>query len=223
MYVGGGMWMPPKPRLDGFRAAVRDDPDRVRDALEDPGFVAWFDGARSHDSLKRVPPGYPADHPLADLFRWKDVVFGRRLTDAEVCSADLPDRLAEGCAAAMPVFRFLPRFRSGPGARAALGPVAPAGSASVASSRTGRRHRARHPAPGHCLRPAPGHGADSTTSTHGLASTAASAVAPTAAARRSGDAPSAPGRDRQPPPAEPPSRARPSRRRAPAQRRRRTA
>jgi uncharacterized protein (TIGR02453 family) len=107
MYAGGGMWMPEKPRLDAFRSAVVDDPDRVRDALEEPGFVAWFGGAHSHESLKRIPPGLPADHPMAELLRWKDVVFGRRLSDDEVLSAELPDRLAEGFAAAVPVFRFL--------------------------------------------------------------------------------------------------------------------
>jgi uncharacterized protein (TIGR02453 family) len=107
MFAGGGMWMPPKPRLEAFRTAVRDEPARVRAALEDPGFVAWFGPANPSESLKRIPPGYPADHELADLFRWKDVVFGRRLADDEVCSPDLPDRLAEGYAAAVPVFRFL--------------------------------------------------------------------------------------------------------------------
>jgi hypothetical protein len=35
------------------------------------------------------------------------VTFGRPLSDAEVCAPDLPDRLAEGFAAATPVFRFL--------------------------------------------------------------------------------------------------------------------
>jgi hypothetical protein len=44
---------------------------------------------------------------MADLFRWKDVVFGRRLSDDEVCSSELPDHLADGYAAALPVFRFL--------------------------------------------------------------------------------------------------------------------
>jgi uncharacterized protein (TIGR02453 family) len=111
MYVGGGMWMPERPRLDAFRRAIIDDPARVSAALDDPGFMAWFGGVRSHEALKRVPPGYPADHPRADLFRWKDVVFGRRLSDAEVCSADLPDRLADGYAAALPVFRFLATLR----------------------------------------------------------------------------------------------------------------
>jgi uncharacterized protein (TIGR02453 family) len=111
MYAGGGMWMPDKPRLDAFRRAIMEDPERVRAALEDPGFVAWFGGVRSHESLKRVPPGYPADHPMADRFRWKDVVFGRRLSDEEVCSPELPDLLATGYAAALPVFRFLAALR----------------------------------------------------------------------------------------------------------------
>jgi uncharacterized protein (TIGR02453 family) len=107
MFVGGGVWQMDKPRLDAFRAAVRDEPDRVRSALEEPSFVAWFGHAHGHEELKRFPPGFPQDHPLAHMFRWKDVVFGRRLSDEEVCSPDLPDRIAEGYATAVPVFRFL--------------------------------------------------------------------------------------------------------------------
>jgi uncharacterized protein (DUF2461 family) len=107
MYVGGGMWQMEKPRLDAFRNAVRDDPERVREVLENRAFVKWFGEARGHEELKRYPAGYPQDHPLARMFLWKDVVFGRRLGDDEVLSPDLPDRLAEGYSTAAPVFRFL--------------------------------------------------------------------------------------------------------------------
>jgi uncharacterized protein (TIGR02453 family) len=107
MYVGGGMWQMEKPSLEAFRAAVRDDPERVREAFEDRAFSAWFGEVRPHDELKRFPPGWPQDHPLAHMFLWKDVVFGRRLSDAEVLSPELPDRLAEGYATAVPVLRFL--------------------------------------------------------------------------------------------------------------------
>jgi hypothetical protein len=48
---------------------------------------------------------------MADLLRWKDVIFGRRLADDDVMSVELPDRLAEGFSAAMPVFRFLASLR----------------------------------------------------------------------------------------------------------------
>ncbi len=54
-YVGGGMWMAEKPRLDALRQAIVETPDRVQEAIEEPGFVAWFGGVRAHDSLKRHP------------------------------------------------------------------------------------------------------------------------------------------------------------------------
>jgi uncharacterized protein (TIGR02453 family) len=106
-YVGGGMWAPEKPRIDAFRAAVLDEPDRVRAALEDPVFLDAFGPVHSHESLKRTPPGLPPDHPLADMFLFKDVVFGRQMSDDEIRSPDLPDILVDAYAAAVPVFRFL--------------------------------------------------------------------------------------------------------------------
>jgi uncharacterized protein (TIGR02453 family) len=107
MFIGGGMWQPSTERLTSFRRAVVDEPERVRAALEDPGFVTWFGKIDTHEALKRVPPGYPADHPMADLLRHKDLTFGTRLADKDVQSAGLPDLIADGFAAAMPVFRFL--------------------------------------------------------------------------------------------------------------------
>ena len=41
------------------------------------------------------------------MFRWKDVVFGKRLSDADVMSPDLPDKLAASYGNAQPVYRFL--------------------------------------------------------------------------------------------------------------------
>jgi uncharacterized protein (TIGR02453 family) len=111
-FAGGGMYMADKARLDALRRAVVDDPDRVLAAIEDPGLLATFGPVSSHETLKRVPPGYPADHPLADLLRYKDLTFGRGLTDDEVLSPSLPDVLADDFAAAVPVFRFLATLRA---------------------------------------------------------------------------------------------------------------
>jgi len=106
-FAGGGMWMADKIHLEAFRRAVVDDSRRVRGALEDPAFLATFGPVGSHETLKRVPPGYPADHPMANLLRYKDVTFGRHLTDDEILSPSLPDVLADDFSAAVPVFRFL--------------------------------------------------------------------------------------------------------------------
>lgn len=109
-YVGGGMWAPEKPRLDAFRTAILEEPDRVRAALEDPAFLAEFGPVHSHEALKRVPPGLPPDHPMAEMLKFKDVVFGHGLSDDEIQSPELPDILADAYAAAVPVFRFLSRL-----------------------------------------------------------------------------------------------------------------
>ena len=111
-FVGGGMWMAEKPRIEALRRAIVEDPERVRAAIEDPEFLETFGPVSSHESLKRVPPGYPADHPMADLLRAKDLTFSRRLADDEVMDASLPDVLAGDFENALPVFRFLATLRA---------------------------------------------------------------------------------------------------------------
>jgi uncharacterized protein (TIGR02453 family) len=105
-YAGGGMWHPEPARIAAFRAAVDREPQRVREALEDPELVSRF-GSVQGERLKRMPQGFPQDHPEAELLKLKDVVFGRQLAESEVFSPDLPDILADDFAAAGPAFRFL--------------------------------------------------------------------------------------------------------------------
>ncbi|MGH2488381.1 MAG: DUF2461 domain-containing protein [Candidatus Limnocylindria bacterium] len=105
-YVGGGMWHPDRPRLDAWRSLVAKDPKRVKAAITDRAFVKEF-GEVDGDRLVRVPPGYAADDPNAELLKLKDVTFGRRVSDEEVLSPDLPDILTDAYAKAMPVFRVL--------------------------------------------------------------------------------------------------------------------
>jgi uncharacterized protein (TIGR02453 family) len=108
IYVGGGYWHPEKPWLDAFRRRVVDEPAEIRQLLDAPAFRDTF-GAFSHDGhvLQRVPTGYPPDHPEAEILKLKDVVFGRRLSDDEAQSADLPDAIATSFAAAVPLLRYL--------------------------------------------------------------------------------------------------------------------
>ena len=110
-YVGGGMWHPERPLLEAWRTAVATEARRVHTAIDDRAFVKEF-GEVDGDRLMRTPPGYAADHPDAALLKLKDVTFGRRLSDDEVLSPDLPDILADSFAKAMPVFRLLASLRT---------------------------------------------------------------------------------------------------------------
>jgi uncharacterized protein (TIGR02453 family) len=108
IYVGGGVWHPDPAWLRGFRAGVVRDYAAFQAVAGDPGFVEAF-GAVGDDgeSLRRVPAGYPADHPAADVLRKKNVTFGRRLSDAEALSPTLPALLADAFAVGTPLLRYL--------------------------------------------------------------------------------------------------------------------
>jgi uncharacterized protein (TIGR02453 family) len=105
-YVGGGMWQPERPRLEAWRALLANHPEQVHKVVDATAFRRAF-GELSGELLKRVPPGYAADHPEAELLKLKDVTFGRRLTSDEALSPDLPEILADAFAAAVPTLRLL--------------------------------------------------------------------------------------------------------------------
>jgi uncharacterized protein (TIGR02453 family) len=108
IYVGGGVWHPDPAWLNAFRRGVVADLDGFRSVVESPAFVEAFGSVGDDgESLKRVPPGFPADHPAADLLRRKNVVFGRRLSDEEALSAGLPALLADAFAIGTPLLRYL--------------------------------------------------------------------------------------------------------------------
>ncbi len=106
IFAGGGMWHPEVERLAAWRALLASNPGRIHAVLDAPSFAATF-GQVNGDRLKRVPAGFTADHPEAELLKLKDVTFGRRLSDDEAFSPGLPDILAGIFADAVPVFRLL--------------------------------------------------------------------------------------------------------------------
>lgn len=106
VFVGGGMWHPEPGKLNAFRRVVDTDPGRVHAVIDAPAFVDAF-GRVSGETLTRVPKGYGADHPEAQLLKLKGAVFMRQLSDADAASPDLPGRLAETIAPGVPLLRLL--------------------------------------------------------------------------------------------------------------------
>ncbi|HEY7971193.1 MAG TPA: DUF2461 domain-containing protein [Candidatus Limnocylindrales bacterium] len=108
IYVGGGVWHPDKEWITAFRERIADDYDGFRDLVEAPAFKGTFgEVGDDGESLKRVPTGFPPDHPAADVLRLKNVTFGRRLSDVEAMSPDLPVVIADSFAVGTPLMRYL--------------------------------------------------------------------------------------------------------------------
>ena len=106
VFVGGGIWHPEPGKVAAFRHLVDHDPARLHAVIDDPDFVQAFGGI-SGDKLTRVPKGYRAEHPEAELLKLKGFVFGRSLSDADAASADLPDRVADTLSLGLPLLRVL--------------------------------------------------------------------------------------------------------------------
>ena len=132
MYVGGGMWMAEKPRLDAFRRAIVDDPDRVRAALEEPGFVAAFGSVTRPRAPQarpaRVARGPPDGRPVPLQGRRLRPAPVRRRGAVAVAARHTRRRLRRGDAG-LPVPRDRPRVSARCGSGQPSGSIGPSGRA----------------------------------------------------------------------------------------------
>ena len=104
-FLGGGIWMPPRPQLNKLRAAIAEKPQEfIRMTTSLP---KRFGGLDDEHALKRMPRGYAEDHPAAKWLRYQSFVSGRSLTDAQVTSAKLPNLLAREYEALLPLVRWV--------------------------------------------------------------------------------------------------------------------
>lgn len=100
--------------LSGF-GLWRPEPDiarKVRTAMvgDTAGWIRAKAGIPlGGESAKRVPAGFPADHPAAEDLKRKDFISMRPYAREEVLSPDFLDRYVADCAAASPFMSFLTR------------------------------------------------------------------------------------------------------------------
>lgn len=75
VFVGGGLYRPQPRQLHRLREHVAANSERLRTLTGAPAFLRNF-GELSGERLKRVPRGFPADHPAGDLLRLKQFLAG---------------------------------------------------------------------------------------------------------------------------------------------------
>lgn len=106
-FVGGGLWMPPRPALRRLRAAIAANPRAFGRAADSPAVRRRFGGLSEEEMLTRMPRGYAEDHPAARWLRHQSFTLGRALTDAQVTSARLPALLLADFALIVPLVRWI--------------------------------------------------------------------------------------------------------------------
>jgi uncharacterized protein (TIGR02453 family) len=102
VFAAGGIWRPDTPTVTMIREAIVADPDGWREA------TAGVDLGMG-ERLKRVPPGYDKDHPLAEDIKRKDFGAIERMSEKAAIAPHFLQRYASACESMVPVMRFLCR------------------------------------------------------------------------------------------------------------------
>jgi uncharacterized protein (TIGR02453 family) len=106
-FFAGGLWRPdPEPR-NMTREAIVKHPALWKKILNSRKFKAACE--LSGEVMKRMPPGYDPEHPLAEDLKRKDFITFRSFSDEQVCAPDFLDRITHFVGAVAPFMEFLTR------------------------------------------------------------------------------------------------------------------
>ena len=104
--AGGGIYAPGATELRTLRGHIGDNTEELRAILGDKAFRKTF-GEMSGERLKRVPKGFPADHPAADLLVYKQFLAGTYLDPGVTETPKIYTQLVKVFTTMMPFLRFL--------------------------------------------------------------------------------------------------------------------
>src|SRR5262249_33075615 len=82
-FIGGGIWMPPRPSLTKIRDHLAAHPAAFRRITGDRALVRRFGALSTEAALTRMPRGFDECHPAAEWLRLQSFTVGRDLTDQE--------------------------------------------------------------------------------------------------------------------------------------------
>lgn len=101
-----GLWCPESSILRAVRSLIDAESQEFSALLNDNGFASHFTFMPIH-TLKKVPAGYDADHPLATILKAKDYTFGRNVPDSYFTTGNWTERVAEDFEYFKPMNDFL--------------------------------------------------------------------------------------------------------------------
>ncbi len=106
--IAGGAYMPQKDELRAIRRHLLENHDEFRRIAGDRTLRRLM-GEVTGEQLSRVPKGFPADHPAADLIRYKQWYFDALLDPKLATTPKLYGEIVKRFRAMMPFIDFLNR------------------------------------------------------------------------------------------------------------------
>lgn len=106
VFAGGGLYRPDSAALQAVRDHLTHYSQEFRSKIDSRRFRSFF-GEISGEQLKRVPRGFPGDHPVAELLRYKQILASRHFEPRFATSTDFYPKVIQTFKALLPMIRFL--------------------------------------------------------------------------------------------------------------------
>jgi uncharacterized protein (TIGR02453 family) len=111
-FLAGGLWHPDPQTRNTVIGAIASNAAQWKKAVSGKRFKATCE--LSGEAMKRMPPGYDPEHPLAEDLRRKDFIAFTKFNDQQVCAPDFLDSVTHFVEAVAPLMEFLTRALSLP-------------------------------------------------------------------------------------------------------------
>lgn len=108
-FIGGGYWMPQAPELKKIRSEIDYNLDEFLNILSQKELKKFFGTLSQDQKLSRPPQGYATDNPAIEFLKLKSFVVTAPLTDEEVLSKALIQKILSHFKAMAPLVHFLNR------------------------------------------------------------------------------------------------------------------
>ena len=106
-FVGGGIWMPPRPTLNQLRDSIASKSRDFEKSMSAPAFKRRFGTLSEESMLTRLPRGFAPGHPAEKWLRYQSFTAGAELSDADVLHQRLVDKVAKDYRTLLPIVRWL--------------------------------------------------------------------------------------------------------------------
>jgi len=108
--AGGGIWMPEATQLKKIRQEIDYSWDEFCEIINGKDFKRVYKELEQGEfKLSREPKGYEKDNPAIEYLKLKSLVATRPLTDTDLTSADLLQKIIDAFTALMPLIKFINR------------------------------------------------------------------------------------------------------------------
>lgn len=106
-FIAGGIHAPEPSVLKAVRSKIAADWDEFEDIINDNKLKKEFPDGFYGEKLKRMPQGFPADHPGGDYLRLKEYTIFSDISPEESYSAGILDLIERKAIAATRFFEFI--------------------------------------------------------------------------------------------------------------------